>query len=450
MPSQDASTLVLIPPYQEADVPAVAIFNNTESFQPYLSRAEDPSLFPLMFDKGNRALLWLGDPKLVVLSAPAPHLLYVREQVGYPGTTCVIPRNPSPWLCRDVMGDPDLLARLVSYAGSGRRLQLFPYVTTRELLDLADVLRGRYGLDVLLPESPTRENLWVRDYLDSKAGFRQLVGSWLSRDVLPEGFVLADLGSAAEAVAWFNQRGRAAIVKASRSNGGFGHLTFDPTEPVSSQDVLRRLESNPFLRDDAVIVEERIESPDRCFPAVEVYVPDAGAPLVTHVCTELFLYGKVTGQIVTPGLADARWFAPLTHAARRIGTELQRLGYRGIFDVDGVVDSSNRLYLLEINTRRTAGTHAHEFACFAFGADYAERMTVICHNTVPAGRVRSSQALLARLDDLLYRHRGPDEGIVITHTACLRDGEYGCIVVSPSLARATTLQDEMLARVARA
>lgn len=416
------------------DILSVAIFNNVEAFYPYLSHADDPTLFAHMYDKGNRALFWLGDPKLVILSAPAPGLDGHLRQVGYPGTRCLVPREPSPWLCQDVLREPELLAPLLAQP----RVQLIPYTTTPQFLALADALRS-HGVEVLLPESPAPENLWVRDYLDSKAGFRQLVGAWLGGDALPEGFVCRDVAEAQRAVAWFASRGRQAIVKASRSNGGFGHMAVD-----SSAD---NLAANPFFRDETLVVEERIESPGQLFPAIEISVPAAGEPAITHVCTELYLNGKVTGQIVAPELARAPWRPRLAELGLGIAAGLRAMGYAGIFDVDGVIDADGRLSLLEVNTRRTAGTHAHEFACFAFGEDYAGRMAVICHNTLNSGWVSTPDELLRTLDDLLYRAGGPERGIVITHTASLREREFGCLIVAPDTAEATALQDEMLRRI---
>jgi hypothetical protein len=438
----------LTPPYLDARIPVAVIFNNTESFYPYLARASDPGLFPTMYEKGNRALLWVGDPKLVFISAPAPHAGYLRQTVGYPGTEYIVPHVPTPRLCQDILREPPLFERLVDHAGKGKQIQLIPYVTTPDFLNLAERLRESHGLDVLLPESPSPESLWIRDQLDTKLGFREAVGAWLGADVLAEGFTCSSQAQAAEVVQWLLRNGRAAIVKASHSNGGFGHLTFESASGVGRK-VIDRLHDDAFLEGDALIVEERIDSPGQLFPAIEIYVPDQnkGAPQVTHVCTELFLDGKVTGQYVGPELREAGWYAPLCRFGLDIAAHLQAYGYRGIFDVDAVVDQGGGVPLLEVNPRRTAGTHAHEFACFAFGANYAEHLAVVCHNTIPAGSVSSADQLIALLSDLLYCANSSAQGIVITHTACLREAEFGCIVAAPSRAEAIRLEAEMLRRI---
>src|SRR5438045_7596707 len=97
----------------DPNLPVVALFNNTESFYPDLSRAEARAPWQEMRRKGERALLWLGDAKLVFLSAPAPGLAYLQERVGYPNTRCRVPEDPSPWLSLDILRQPALLEAII-------------------------------------------------------------------------------------------------------------------------------------------------------------------------------------------------------------------------------------------------------------------------------------------------------------------------------------------------
>src|SRR5262245_12241630 len=141
-------------PVFDPNLPVVALFNNTESFYPYLRRAEDRAPWQEMRRKGERALLWLGDAKLVFLSPPAPVLAYLQERVAYPNTRCLVPEDPSPWLSLDVLRRPALLEAIAAHAGAGRAVQLIPYATTPQFLELAATLERDHGLRVLLPESP--------------------------------------------------------------------------------------------------------------------------------------------------------------------------------------------------------------------------------------------------------------------------------------------------------
>ncbi len=66
---------------------------------------------------------------------------------------------------------------------------------------------------------------------------------------------------------------------------------------------------------------------------------------------------------------------------------LQAMGYVGHFDLDTVVNDDGRVYLLEINPRRTGGTHVHEFAEHVFGADYLDKVTLLSNDTLSSGGI---------------------------------------------------------------
>jgi phosphoribosylglycinamide formyltransferase 2 len=149
-------------PAIEPEVPLVAIHNNLETFYKFLQRAEDPEILRKRFHRGERGIFWLGDPKLLFVTAASPAADQVCRRWGYPGTLVVEPTNPTPQLSLDILREPQLLARILEHAGPGRTIRLIPYATTREFLQLAAELRGR-GLTILLPESPSPEKLWLRD-----------------------------------------------------------------------------------------------------------------------------------------------------------------------------------------------------------------------------------------------------------------------------------------------
>ncbi len=210
------------------EIPTVAICNTSEAFFEFLSRVEEPvALARLIRErqfKGERALLWLGDPKLVFTSFWAPGLKYLQDHLGYKGTRHAIPVSPTAWLCSDIMREPLLIEQLVDYTGAERTVRLIPYATTPQFLKLVEVLEREYRLKVILPESPSPESLWIRDYIDTKSGFRSMAANWLDRpsEWLPEGMVCHNLGTAIAATEWFTSQGRDCIIKPDNGENGFG------------------------------------------------------------------------------------------------------------------------------------------------------------------------------------------------------------------------------------
>ncbi len=434
-------------------MPSVAIYNNVETFYGFLRRAEDAAVLQTRMYRGDRALFWLGDPKLVIVTAPVPHAAYVREQLGYPGTECVAPAEPSPALSFDILRDPALMQRLVDYAGPGRALQLIPYATTRQFMLLADTLQNEHGLTIHLPESPARDALWLRDYADTKAGFRTLAARWLanSMEVLPYGVVCRSVEQAAEAAYWANRQGRATLVKADGGESGLGHTLLPAQPPLAAADLLRQLQANPFLRDDLIIVEDFIGSAAHLSPSLELFVPalGQGEPRITYLSQQLFRsFGNFTGVLLSRELLDAPWYPALAESGLTIARQLQTLGYVGLFDLDAIVDDVGRVWLLEINTRRTGGTFVHEFAAHTFGPDYLAHVALLCNAKLPSGRITRLDDLLAVIDDLLYPMGARRRGVVVAVASALAAHEFGCIIVADTTTEALALQTELLKRVA--
>ena len=150
-------------------LPVVVVCNISETFYDFLNQAENAEhLIRGEQYRGDRAIIWAGDPKLVFTSLPIPHAEHLYAQAGFVHTEYHAPDHPTSWLSLDILHEPKLLQRIIDYAGEQRIVQLIPYASTREFLELVETLENEYQLTVILPESPTRERLWIRDYIDSQ------------------------------------------------------------------------------------------------------------------------------------------------------------------------------------------------------------------------------------------------------------------------------------------
>jgi hypothetical protein len=400
--------------------------------------------------RGDRGLFWLGDPKLLFATASTPFGEHVCRRWGYPGTILLAPKNPTHQLSLDILREPELLKQVIDYAGPGKTLCMVPYATTAEFYQLIEILRTCHGLTICLPESPTPNLLWLRDHIDSKAGFRALAAECLhSTQLLPKGFACKDTCQAAEAVNWFLQRGEGCVVKADGGESGIGHVIFQPAL-VHGEDVRSVLDQNPFLRDDIIIVEQFIHATVDISPSLEMYVPsiEEGQPRITYVSRQCFTsFGRFSGVVVSRDLLNADWYPPLAKAGMAMAAHLQKLGYVGHFDLDAVVDDAGRLFLLETNARRTGGTYVHEFAQHTFGPDYLQDVALMSINALRCPGITCLDALLDWLDDLLYPIQSSRRGVVITVTSTLPTGEFGCILVADDEAGLTELQQKLIERL---
>lgn len=438
----------------DPDVPIVAIFNNREVSAWELQYINDTSSIEKITNYNHsvsdRGLLWLGDNKLVVVSAPLPEAESLMMQLGYSATTVAYPSQPSQFLCLDILSDAVLRQQLLDYAGANQTLQLIPYAATPQFYELVTALETQYGLKIVLPESPTKDCLWLKNYVDTKAGFRHLVSACLPNadELLPQGFICEDIEQVTSVVRWFHAQSRACILKPNQGWDGVGLVVLEP-QSSGLEDQLRSLQLHPALLEKLTVVEEYIHATGDAhlplFPSVEFLVPRLGKPSVTHICNQI-LDGRFAGLTISQDLWEQPWTATLLESGLCIANYLQSMGYIGHFDVDAVVNSTGQIRLLEVNARRTGSTHIHELACFLLGADYIHHVSLLSQCSVDSGMIDQYQWLSSEVSDLLYTHE-KQKGIILINTSSLVHHKFGYISIAPSIEEVFLLQKELLKRV---
>lgn len=425
--------------------PVVAIYNNLETFYPFLSRFEDPAILEKRKFRGDRALFWLGKNKLVISSSAIPDAGRICSAYGYTGTRSLTPRKTSYQLSLDIQNDPALVERIIQFAGPGKAIQIVPYATTREVYRLAAFLRETVGLNVVLPESPAEDCLKVRDFYDTKLGFRQAMPGWINDSVrLPRGFAVQDRQTACEAILWFMSRGLDCMLKPDRGESGLGIQFFD--HRAAHPNLAAELQSNAFFAGESTLVEEYIRPQAGLSPSLELFVPPPGwgEPYITYLSNQHFgQLGRFSGVIIAKRYQETNWYPALAENGLRIARQLQQLGYVGNFDLDTVIDPQGQVYLLEINTRRTGGTHAHEFGRFAFGERYLDDVVLFSANQVKAEGVSTLDQLFELLSPVRFPIHSEKRGVVITVSSTLKDGDFGCLIAGESIADVLEVKQEM-------
>jgi hypothetical protein len=446
-----------MPSQSREDLPLVVVANIAESSINFLP-ARHKSTAILVQErqfKAERSLLWLGPSKLVFVSYPVPHLDYLQKHLGYAGTTIALPERPTAYLSYDIRRERPLLEQIVAYAGQNRAIRLIPYANTLQFMALVDVLRSECGLEVHLPESPTPENLGLYRSVGSKSGFRKQMSDWLPLDHLPAAVICDSKQAAFDAIRWFSSQGKSCIIKPDKGQAGIGIQLY--TQQLSGnghssyKDTITELLSSPFLAADNITIEEFIPSSGRLSPSLEFHIPpdDSGVPAITYLSNQLFggEVGHFSGVLISRAMHDASWRPCFEADGLLIAGNLKKMGYVGHFDLDAVVDDSGRLYLLELNARRTGGTHVHEFARFSLGDYYLDDVVLQSQDAMSSGQARSVEALFARIGDLLYPAKGEPRGVVVTISSTLSMGRFGCILVAKDEDELTTLQDALAKRL---
>lgn len=438
-------------------IPTVIVSNFAEAHVDFLGRCADPKereeLILSEAYHADRTLLWAGDPKLVIVSYPIAHADFIRERLDFPGTEHAFPAEPTYYLSRDILREAHLLEKIVRFAGKGRVINLIPYAATSEFLELVNVLGVEHGLEVRTPESPEPKDFWLRDYIDTKNGFRSLASMWLddAPDLLTLGVSCYTMDHAIRVVDWFSQKNEACVVKADTGESGIGTVVVKPFSASEREAVVERLKQDPYFDDELIVVEQFVPSAGQVSPSLEVKVPrlGEGKPQITYVSKQLFLnFGDFCGIQVDKSLYESSWYPKLKTSGLLLAERLQAMGYVGHFDMDCIVRDDGHLYLLEINARRTGGTHVHDFAAHFYGPDYIEQASFISYEAMDSGTITDPAELMDVLSGFLLPMNGDKRhGVVVTITRALHLRRFGCIAVAPTADLALKLQQDVQAHI---
>ena len=436
------------------DIPTVIVSNFAEAHVDFLGRCADPKaredLILSEAYHADRTLLWAGDPKLVIVSYPIAHASLIQA-LGFTETSHAFPQKPTFYLCKDILREEGLVEEIVNFAGKDRTLNIIPYATTPEFYELVDFLRSNKKLNVQTPESPDKKNFWLRDYIDTKNGFRSLASMWLkdAEDLLTLGVSCYSMEHAIRVVEWFSQKGESCVVKADTGESGIGTVVVHPYNKEEKEEILNRLKNDPYFADELIVVEKYVPSQSQESPSLEIRVPrlGEGKPEVTYVSKQLFLeFGDFCGIQVDKSLYQTTWYPKLESSGLLLAERLQEMGYVGHFDIDCVVSDTGDLYLLEINARRTGGTHVHDFAKHVYGHDYIEKASFVSYEAMASGNITDPKELQDALADYLLPIKGDMRyGLVITITRALHNHRFGCIAVAPTAELALKLQQDVQA-----
>jgi hypothetical protein len=240
------------------------------------------------------------------------------------------------------------------------------------------------------------------------------------------------------------------VVKANIGGSGVGNL-FLPIESIPDKaSIATQIKNNAFLAEDIFVVEELIISPELISPSVEFYLPskDRGAPQFTYLCNQLFeSSGRFAGVVISKELEGASWWPNFSKKSNLVARRLQQVGYTGTFDLDAIVDPDDNCFMVEVNSRRTGGTYAHEFMEHNFGSDYGKHFSVLSQNKQPSGRYRTLDALEAAIDDLLYPIDGEPHGVIVMLTSMLSRGYFGYLILGGSIGEVKALRTQMVHRL---
>ncbi len=445
-------------PSLKSSIPLLCIDNIYDYYKDLLSRHKNPQEGNDFFQNiSTRFLFYGGLPKLVVCQKSVVLYDYLREHLELEGSFFVIPDEiTGESIIEKIIQCPAALEKIVAFAGAQKQLQIISYAYTSDIWNLAQYLEGKLNITVFLPETPSQTNLWIPDYLNTKHSFRSITATTFSPEekTLPEGFICLDEQEMINVIKWFLSQNKDCLIKPDRGMLGKGIIIFEANYPYSEDEIRAIFEKQKSIfAEEPIIVEQRIHNSlnKTLSPSVEYYIPpkSQGNPVFTYLVNQIFHEDVCfVGNIISKSQYSEPWCPSLLEKGDRLAKKVQELGYVGYMDIDCIVDQNHNVYFVEINPRRTGGTHIHEIAVQLFGENYIEEVTLISNANLKVQGIKSFEQLYAATRDLLYTPPQKNQGIIITEANLLSSsGKISALSIGKDKSEATEYLAQFQARI---
>ena len=299
---------------------------------------------------------------------------------------------------------------------------------------------------------PTSAFEGKRRYFSSKFGFKSILET-LNQNGYPilgsDYAACTSLDAAYSATIDFLSSGRDVIVKPTDGNSGLGALRFYASDLSEPEKIREQFESNTYLQNTNIMVEEllRLKPGELQSPSVEIYVPAAPEKPYPLYWSQQILSpeGNFLGVVMDHIDPNSSETIRAEADALAIASFLQKEGYRGHFDMDCVIREDGRFIPIEINIRRTGGTHVYSTMKSLYAGDMDD-LVIISREEFRTGRAQTWEVVREKLHDL-FISADKKTGMLPININMLEINLIGFIVIESTLERAFQLQDEIRMRL---
>lgn len=401
--------------------------------------------------ENNRSLLYGGDNKVVITpeKIDSSHLSYICNLADWKNVYNLIPERQSDCVSTDIISDKDFYRKLGEVVRNNPGVEIIQYRHTPEFYLLVERLR-KDGLNPVFPELVEKDNRFVEEYFHSKRGFRHLweqVKDTSLKITIPDGFIAGNKEEAIEAAWWFAKHKRNFAFKYNRGVQGIG-VILNPWEqfPEKYDEFVKHAEgmlTDGIWEEPCIVVEEFIEPNPSVLggsPNVEMRIEKNGQVQREYACAQVIDPDGKTflGVTMNPEVEENDHMQQAFGAAELYGKRLSSLEYRGIFDMDLVVSTTNKLFAVEANMRRTGGTHAHEFCKTLLGNDYAKRFWVHLQDM----SVTENKKFMNLLDKYKYDKKA-QSGIIPVNPDMMGVGKAPILIIAPDRKKLNEILEEI-------
>lgn len=287
---------------------------------------------------------------------------------------------------------------------------------------------------------PSDELLQFIYRLNSKSGFRHLARTL--QIPIPYGFECNGTEELVDVLTTHFGRERA-IIKFDRSSNGYGNLVVDCGRLGTASQIEELINLNLLAWPEQprhFVVEEFIEWV--AAPSIELDISASG-PTELYICDQRCINNAWSGMVTPPQTLSSEATHQLRTIGMLFGRSVWQSGYRGICDVDCLIDRSGRLVATETNFRRTGGTHLDYLARRLLQDDYSANSIWIA-DVADASSVVTFESAVAQLrsSGLQFDHRAK-RGAILTADTLHVDGKWRYMVIASDFDQALEIESAL-------
>lgn len=330
----------------------------------------------------DHVVFWRKNPRVLLLPVGHDPLWFadLHRVLGLQEPAVVSPVPRTGLILEDLFSDAAAQAALRELVGDFSTVQFISHGATPDTYRLAELIRS-WGPTVEL-DCVGEQAYWSTLYLDNKLSVLDLAKDVASVNAAPVLTINNPDALTGAVDAMLALHGKV-IVRSMLGYAGFGSAitTADPDRLAA---LYQRMANDSFFS-YPLMIQKFIEPPAGVgCPAADVLVDASGAQQIVP-CSMMISGGHNFEYVnVGPDALPPVWAERLAEVSRDIGAAASRLGYRGWLSVDCVAGIDERLYVTEINARRSGSLHAVGLLEL-WGADAG--LTISAHFTVavPSG-----------------------------------------------------------------
>ncbi|MEO6701172.1 MAG: hypothetical protein ABI140_11905 [Jatrophihabitantaceae bacterium] len=327
--------------------------------------------------EADHSLFWRAGPRVLLLPAGYDPLWFadLHRALGLDEPPVVSPAPRSGLMVDDLFRDGAAQAELREQVSGYQTVQLIYHGATTDMYRLAEIIRS-WGPQVEI-DGVSEQGYWSSLYLDNKMSVLDLAKDVASVNAAPVLTVNTpeELHGAVDAMLALHHK---VIVRSMLGYAGLG-AAVTTAAPDRLAALYDSIASDSYFN-YPLMIQKFIEPPPGVgCPAADVLVDERGARTIVPCSMKVSGGHNFDYVNVGPDALPPAWEQRLAQVSRDVGTAVSRLGFRGWLSVDCVAGIDERLYVTEINARRSGSLHAVGLLEL-WGADAG--LTISAHFTI--------------------------------------------------------------------